>query len=168
MWLKNSTEMCIYFGTNFIELKTIGKMSMPLSFISSKITLANLKNLNCPSLCHYSLNCQTNLFDIKKFMHSLNQNSKRNDDGNTQILSSALKMNRNLLLSQNNYLFYTQTDNAYYNKHNNNNYAITGSNNHQINCSLSSQVDSILDALENIGYYGFVTFRVKHYITLSN
>lgn len=162
MWLKNSTEKCIYFGTNFIELKTIEKANMPISFISSNITIASLKNLNCPSLCNYSLNCHTNLFDIKKFLNSMNQTFKKSDHGQTQILSSALKMqNRNLLLSQNNYLFYTQTDNGYIKNNLNNNNAITGTNNNQINSTLSTQIDSILDALENIGYYGFVTFRVK-------
>lgn len=150
MMLRTSTEKCIYFGANFIELKTIDKNNIPLSFISSKITLANLNNLNCPSLCGNSLNCQINLFDIKKFLGCFNQKKISSKHSSNDISSTSSK------ITQNNYLFYTQTDNGYFN-----NNVTTTANNNIISSSANSQVDSILDALENIGYYGFVTFRVN-------
>ncbi len=56
-----------------------------------------------------------------------------------------------LTSSQANYLFYTQTDADYYNLPNKN--SLSDSVSQQI------KINSILDALENIGYYGFVTFR---------
>ena len=57
------------------------------------------------------------------------------------------------IFSTQNYLFFTQTDVDYYNLNINPHTNQIGSTNSQY-----MKVNSILDALENTGYYGFVTF----------
>lgn len=125
--------------------------------ISSDICIVNkavftLNGIKCPECNNEnSYDCKLQLFDVKSYLTDLKMTISK------ERLQSKRYPNKELTTtataaagSTQNYLFYTQTDAGYY------------VNKNAINSSVDSQymkVNSILDALENIGYYGFVTFR---------
>lgn len=132
--MKN-TDKIIYFSTNLIEIFPIGENNAfyeKFNVIRKDISSFSLNGLNCPScIDSNTLNeCSLNLFDPKKYM---------------DILRNNMKQKKKLFISQKN-CFITQSASDFLTQ------------NIQTNTQFL-QMNSILDALENIGYYGFTNFR---------
>lgn len=132
--MKNS-EKIVYFSTNLIEIFPITENNV--FYEKFKVTkknnlIFNLNGLHCPSCIDTNaLNeCSLNLFDPKKYMDILKNN-----------LIEKKKINQ----SQKN-CFFTQSASDFFTQ------------NIQSNTQYL-KMNSILDALENVGYYGFTNFR---------
>ena len=154
MILKDS-KLIIYFCTNLIEMIPFDDESEQ---ILSDICIVNktvfaLSGLKCPNCKNENFyDCQSQLFDIKSYMTDLKKtiSKERLSTIRYPIKETKLPATQAAVSNTQNYLFYTQTDAEYYVHQN------------AINSSVDSQymkINSILDALETIGYYGFVTFR---------
>lgn len=148
MFLKDFNQT-VYFCTNLIELDSVQQNIQ--SFVNFRLetrTLCNLNNLECRN-CDNLNDCKLSLFDIKIFIQSL----KKSNTPKTSNLNLATTQRAHMpLIQTQNCLFFTQTDSDYY----------VENRIQQITPSATSQymkINSILDALESIGYYGFVNFR---------
>lgn len=140
----------IYFGANLFE---IIPFSQPLSSLFSsyqnimlnKTLVCNLINLECNGCSSQSSQiCKLNFFEIKTFTNYLKNSIKISRDH----LSQSSHTNNSVSMPRNS--IFTQTDADYYNEN----------TSQQINPTNSQymKLNSILDALENTGYYGFVSF----------
>jgi hypothetical protein len=124
----NSIQKNVYFCTNLIKTSPLLVNRM---VTLSKTNLVHFENLRFCSQCDKSnATCEVVYFDIKRFNCSL---------------STPLTV----VYSQNN-LFYTQNDAQYYVR----NQSLTTQTNH----SQFTRMNSILDSLQYIGYYGYATF----------
>lgn len=157
MYLRNFNKN-VYFCTSLIEIAPITTIDEQItkSFISavsleSKL-LCSFKDINCPRCIRFNLEsqlqntheCDLNLFEIGQYLKAV-KISKRNDH---KAEGEAEKTKSSQTNASQNYLFFTQTDVNYFQQ--------------GPEATLNSQQqrdNSILDALENAGYYGFVTFR---------
>lgn len=144
-----SHKRFIYFSANLFE--TISISSSSSSFFSSfnefklnKTLVCNLSYLECNECRSQSSQlCKINYFELKAFSNCLkNSNKIHQNQLNQSLHNNMTSMPRNLI--------FTQTDADYYNEN----------TSQQINPSNSQfmKLNSILDALENTGYYGFVSF----------
>ena len=154
MVLKDS-NINIYFCTNMLDVVSI-ENDLISDLINVDVTDKNLFSLNSLKCAECndesSIECKLNLFDIKTFMIDLKKSIGK-DRLNMHRHSSKENKSKPIISSisnTQNYLFYTQTDAEYY--------AQPASRTSSIDTQYM-KVNSILDALENIGYYGFVTFR---------
>ncbi len=139
----------IYFSTNLCEIVSI---SEPLSCLISgfqqfklnKVLVCDLTNLECNECRNQSSQiCKLNYFELKIFSSCLKNSNKTSHYQSSQsALNNIASMPRNSI--------FTQTDVEYYND---NSIQQTNPSNSQY-----LKLNSILDALENTGYYGFVSF----------
>jgi len=154
MILKDS-KLTIYFDTNLIEMFPLDdeseKILSDICILNKEVfALSGLKCTRCNN--ENFIDCELKLLDIKRYLTDLKKTiskarliSKRYPVKETKLYNTSMAVS-----SKQNYFFYAQTDSEYYVHQN------------AINSSVDSQymkINSILDALENIGYYGFVTFR---------
>ncbi len=168
-------EQGVYFSINLIEIENIDDLKEPVN-VYHRI-LCEFRNLKCPE-CDKKLpessltqaNCNLNLFDVKSFLSIL---KSRNDfDRKMRLNINEIQKSQSSFESSgnNNLLFFTQTqqkfntqivhDSVYYqDKFTQHNHQNKSKNNQQQLNSQYLSVNSILDALENVGYYGFVTFK---------
>lgn len=148
----------VYFCTNLIEIVQLDEQDP--DYVSKcepfKNTIRLLENIQC-SACLYTSSvmneCQLTLFNLNAYNKSINQlRAKIELDIEGNMVKSGTYHHHHHQPS--NYLFYTQNDADYY---------LTGdvnsTNAQAVSKSQYFRLNSILDALENIGYYGFVTFQ---------
>lgn len=148
-------DKTIYFCTNLIEKIVLDEsedfLIPDLKLVDKMLfSFTNIKCLNCNE--QNSIQCNLNLFNIQMYITDLKKSiGKDRLNSKKKSLNKETDINNvQLVNSSQNYLFYTQNDSEYYVQPN------------EINSTVDSQymkINSILDALENIGYYGFVTFR---------
>lgn len=158
----------IFFCTNLIEITQLSfdsiAMSIQFKIIKQKIydTMNSTGERCLMDPYGATAECDLSLFDSKTFLLELKKSisiDRLKRSGHNKKNQRVNELNGRLMVSQNcmrltqNYLFFTQTDAAYYN-----NVEQRVSQRPQEVESQFMRVNSILDALENIGYYGFVTF----------
>ena len=140
----NELKINVYFCTNLVELVKINpnsNLQMFFDWSHSKDLILNFSNLRCPDCTvydHATINkCKKVLFDSNKYLISIK--TKKNDQ-NLRVF------NKNL--PSQSYIFFTQTD-----------LDLKNGPNNLVGESQYLKINSILDALENIGYHGFASFR---------
>jgi hypothetical protein len=156
MYLKNFNKN-VYFCTSLVEITPINTDDKQLKPIISDMRLeskmlCSFKDINCPRCIQYNLQsqlkntheCDLNLFEIGQYLKVV-QIGKRKFQKDEPVDGKAKSSPTN---HSQNYLFFTQTDIGYFNQGSEG--ALT---------SQHQRENSILDAFENVGYYGFVTFR---------
>ena len=156
MYLRNFNRN-IYFCTSLVEIAPITTHGEQISTFISRISLeskllCSFKDINCPKCIRFNLQsqlrntheCDLNLFEVGQYLKALKMGKRDNHKGEREEEKAKSSQTN----ASQNYLFFTQTDVNYFNQ--------------APEAALTSQQQrdySILDALENAGYYGFVTFR---------
>lgn len=159
----NEQKQAVYFCTSLIEpipdsdLTPADQLCIQYhhNFRFEKQIILYIPNIKCPECGDRpSIDCDLNLFDSQAYLLALKKSislerlKKKRKTNQTAMIQS---QGYSAALSQN-YLFFTQTDAGYYTEKKGI-VPVTSSN-----VSQYLKVNSILDALENIGYYGFITF----------
>ena len=141
----------VYFNVNLIELENNEFLKDKFRFSPTfSFNFTQLKCPQCLSVNKQSQNssCDLNLFSFKLFLDSIRNAIKAT---NAKHLSPS---KHNFLLSQSQYSNGTQSMSKNILQSNNSNQLLLSSYNTQY-----MNVNSILDALENVGYYGLVSFK---------
>lgn len=158
----------IFFCADLIEVIELDD-PMRFSTTISKHFVENYSNLKCPKCTEDACeNCSADMFDSVQFLRSLKlaralqikQRVKKAIESNplaTARQVATAQHTASFVFSTNTqasgYMFYTQNDAEYF--------KTQSANQHLISIGDRSQyakLNSILDALEHTGYYGFVTF----------
>ena len=145
----------VYFCASLIEIVMSSETSSHrFDLKQAKKSVFDSTNLTCPE-CHYMnshVECGLVLFDWGKFFTLLKKSIglERLRKTNRHKLEQTNNVATQAVVASQHYLFYTQTDAEYYSMSRN---AISQ------NQTQFMKDNSIIDALENIGYYGFVTFK---------
>ena len=159
----NRKKMClkeyqndVYFCASLIEIVVSPETTYRFDLKQAKKSVFDSNNLTCPE-CHYNVisnhvECGLVLFDSAKFFTILKKSIglERLRKKNRLNLEQTNVANQRGVAASQHYLFYTQTDAEYYSMSRN---AISQNQTQFMNDN------SIMDALENIGYYGFVSFK---------
>lgn len=149
MVLKDS-NISIYFCTDLIEVIAIeNDMIKDTPIVEDHKVLVKLSDFKCSECKNEDhIECKMNLFDVKNYMIDLKRSiGKERLNSNRFLLTEHNKQATAHHHNTQNYLFVTQTDADYY---------VNQTNDVD---TQYMRVNSILDALENIGYYGFITFK---------
>lgn len=162
----------VYFCIDLFEIETLEeRWANSIEIFLNKKVSNQFENLKC-SECFKSneesssVVCKLILFDIGLYAKSIKiaKSEDKNPKGAIQGMSSTLN-NQSFMLFTNsqankNCLFYTQNDSDYFNL---NQQLLTKSPMCKSTLEKSQylRLNSILDALENVGYYGFITFRAS-------
>jgi len=156
MYLRNFNKN-VYFCTSLVEIAPITTPNEQIKPFMSRLSLeskllCSFKDIKCPSCIRFNLQsqlrntheCDLNLFEIGQYLKAfkIDKRDNRKGDGEEKKTQSSQTH------ASQSYLFFTQTDVNYFNQ--GSEVALT---------SQQQRDNSILDALENAGYYGFVTFR---------
>lgn len=138
MLLKDCNQS-IYFSADLIEVTELNSNIKPTI---SRSKQHSIHDLTCPQCLNSSDSCNLVLFDPNLFMRSMSTLvNHRTTNSSFTVFSNSQ--------AHSNYMFHTQNDADYYNRVN----QPTEARSQYI------ALNSILDALDHVGYYGFVTFR---------
>lgn len=161
----NEQKQAVFFCTSLIEPIPDSELTprdqlcvqSRHNFRFKKQTILDMPNIECPQCGDRpSIDCELSLFDSQAYLLALKKSislerlKKKRKTNQTAMIQS---QGYSAALSQN-YLFFTQTDAGYYTEQK----GIAPVPVTSSNVSQYLKVNSILDALENIGYYGFITF----------
>jgi hypothetical protein len=150
----------VYFCTNLIEIiKRNPERVLNVDIL--RRFLKNYDHLACLQ-CHHQGpdddggDCTSLLFDVDVFKKAIKLTSRRQTGKfklNNPMISGSGDQQQQQQHSLS-YLFYTQNDADYYQQAGTN-----ATSSSLLARSQYNRLNSILDAFENVGYYGFVTFR---------
>lgn len=180
--LEKNCNRYVYFNADMIEVNEMLNWPPQLIMTLSKHATECHSDLKCPE-CGFGsfaqdvidggqIECQAELFDSVRFLRSMKltralqikQRLKKEMENNSSsrfkmgsIAAAAATTSSSVFSNTQSSVFFTQNDAEYF--------AVTQQMHHPINNSSAivdksqyAKLNSILDALEHTGYYGFVTF----------